>query len=219
MIKILLADDHNLFREGLVTMLKKQKDFLIVSQAEDGRDIEKKYTEVYPDVIISDISMPIKSGPEAIKVLTTKYKNVKVLFLSQFTGDDYIYSIIKSGGLGLISKNCMQEELIYAIREVAKGNKYFMNKSPKELDTIITRFESIYLEDIEIKEDPLTPKENEILSLIGEGLTSEQIAEKLKLSRRTVDTHRTRIINTLGFNSSTELIRYAVIKNMNASNK
>ncbi|MBK7107081.1 MAG: response regulator transcription factor [Ignavibacteriae bacterium] len=214
MIRVLLADDHNLFREGIISLLKDSPDIIIVGEAEDGRTLEKKFFELMPDVIVSDINMPIKSGPEAASTIINKFKEAKILFLSQYLGDDFIYSILKAGGLGLISKNSMRDELVNAIKVVNKGKQYFVNKSDIELAEIIGRFEQIEKKEKQKSINGITNKQFEILNLIGEGLTTEQISIELKISKRTVETHRYRMMNTLGFNSVGQLIRYAVLKNM-----
>ncbi|MBK8946907.1 MAG: response regulator transcription factor [Ignavibacteriae bacterium] len=214
MIRVLIADDHKLFREGIISLLKDSPDVLIVGEAEDGRTLEKKFFELMPDVIVTDINMPIKSGPEAASTIINKFKEAKILFLSQYTGDDFIYSILKSGGLGLLSKNIMRDELLNAIKEVNKGNKYFVNKSEIELSEIIGRFEQIERKEKQKSVFGLTSKQLEILKLIGEGLSTEQIAIELKISKRTVDTHRSRIMSTYGFTSVGQLIRHAVLQNM-----
>lgn len=219
MIRVILADDHRLFREGIISMLKDNNEIEIVGEAADGKELIKRYSELLPDVILTDINMPIKSGPNAVKSILNKYNNAKVLFLTQFTGDDYLYSVVKSGAFGLISKTCMKEELIFAIKEVNTGKKYFKNKSEEELNSIIKRFEDIRMKGMDFHISVLTSKEREVLNLVGEGLTSEQIASQLNMSKRTVDTHRHRIITTLGLNSVSELIRYAVLRNLEENKK
>jgi DNA-binding NarL/FixJ family response regulator len=214
MIRILLADDHKLFREGIISLLKDSPEIKIVGEAEDGRSLEKKFFELLPDVVVSDISMPIKTGPEAISTIINKFSTAKVLFLSQYMGDDYIYSIVKAGGLGLISKNSMRDELVNAIVEVNKGNRYFVNKSESEINSIVKRFDQIKSKKYTKVHETLTKKQNEILSLIGEGFSTEQIAIELKISKRTVETHRHRIMGILGLSSLSQLIRYAVMNNI-----
>lgn len=215
MIRVLIADDHNLFREGIRSLLKDSEDVVVVGEADDGRSLEKKYFELKPNVIVTDISMPIKSGPEAITTIINKYKtdNIKALFLSQYSGDDYIYSILKAGGLGLLSKNCVRDEPITAIKIINSGKKYFVNKSEEELNEIVKRFNQIETKQKNEIIGDLTKKQIEILKLIGEGLTTEQIAVELKIGKRTVDTHRYRIMSTFGFKSIGQLIRYAVMVN------
>ncbi len=209
MIRVLIADDHNLFREGIITLLDKENDIAVVGEAEDGVALISKYKDVKPDIIVSDISMPGKSGPDAVRLITNKNKEMKVLFLSQYTGDDYIYAVLQSGGNGLISKNVMCAELLLAIRTVAKGGKYFVGKTEKELEVIRKRFNAIKREDKRENPDGITKKEKEILQLVGESLSSRDIAEKLKISIRTVDSHRMNIINKLQLKSLPALIGFA----------
>ncbi|MBK7978866.1 MAG: response regulator transcription factor [Ignavibacteriae bacterium] len=157
--------------------------------------------------------MPIKSGPEAVSTIINKYKEAKVLFLSQYSGDDYIYSILKAGGLGLLSKNCLRDELVNAIKIVNNGDMYFFNKNEEELNEIIKRFDQIESKGKNETIKGLTKKQIEILKLIGEGYSTEQIAVELKIGKRTVETHRHRIMSTFGFKTVGQLIRYAVILN------
>lgn len=213
MVRVLIADDHNLFREGIRSLLKDSLEIVIVGEAEDGRALEKKFFELKPDVILTDISMPIKSGPEAVSTIINKYKEAKVLFLSQYSGDDYIYSILKAGGLGLLSKNCLRDELVNAIKIVNNGDMYFFNKNEEELNEIIKRFDQIESKGKNETIKGLTKKQIEILKLIGEGYSTEQIAVELKIGKRTVETHRHRIMSTFGFKTVGQLIRYAVILN------
>ena len=213
MVRVLIADDHNLFREGIRSLLKDSLEIVIVGEAEDGRALEKKFFELKPDVILTDISMPIKSGPEAVSTIINKYKEAKVLFLSQYSGDDYIYSILKAGGLGLLSKNCLRDELVNAIKIVNNGDMYFFNKNEEELNEIIKRFDQIESKGKNETTKGLTKKQIEILKLIGEGYSTEQIAVELKIGKRTVETHRHRIMSTFGFKTVGQLIRYAVILN------
>lgn len=209
MIRVLLADDHNLFREGLVSLLSNEKDITVVGQAEDGASLVSKFTELKPDIIISDISMPGKSGPDAVRLITNNDNKVKILFLSQFTGDDYIYSVLQAGGSGLVSKNIMRTELLLAIKTVVKGKKYFIGKTDKELEAIIKRFNLIKTKERKDNRDELTKKEKEILLLVSESLSSREIADKLKVSIRTIDSHRLNIIQRLHLKSLPGLIGYA----------
>jgi len=216
LIRVLLADDHTLFSDGIVSLLSDVKHINIIGRAEDGRSLEKKYFELYPDVVLSDISMPIKNGPEAVQCILNKQKKAKVLFLSQHTGDDYIYSILKVGGLGLISKNCAKVDLISAIESVNKEKKFFLNKSEEELKKITKRFESNKYKSNDVIYDSLTNKQKEVLNLIGEGLSTEEIAIELKISKRTVETHRYRMMQTLELNTLTKLIKYALMHDKNS---
>ncbi|MDX1701818.1 MAG: response regulator transcription factor [Melioribacteraceae bacterium] len=209
MIRVLLADDHSLFREGIISLLNEDKDIIVVGQVEDGFGLLEKYDETKPDVVVSDISMPGKSGPDAIRSICKKDKNAKVLFLSQYTGDDYIYEVVKAGGSGLISKNTMLPELLDAIKSVALGNKYFVGKTDKEIDAIIKRFTTIAAKEKRENVNALTKKETEIVLLISENLTSAEIADKLQVSIRTIEAHRFNIIQKLHLKSLRGLIGFA----------
>ena len=209
MIRLLIADDHNLFREGILLQLEKEEDLVVVGEAEDGLSLIAKFNEVKPDLIVSDISMPRKNGPDAIRNIIKKHENVRVLFLSQYTGDDYIYSVLEAGGHGLISKNVMRQELLHAIRTIAKGEKYFVGKSEEELDVIRKRYNFIRKRERRENVDILTTKEKEILLLLSKNLSSREIAETLKVSVRTVDSHRKNVISKLQLKSLPGLISFA----------
>ncbi|MCB0751976.1 MAG: response regulator transcription factor, partial [Ignavibacteriae bacterium] len=210
-IRVLIADDHNLVLDGICSLLKDIAYIKIVGRAEDGRELVKKYFELQPDVVLSDISMPILSGADAAQNILRKNKTAKILFVSQYVDDDYIYSILKVGGLGLLSKNCNTEDIVLGIESVIMGKHYFVNKSEEELNHLIQRFEQNKIKSKQPIHNELSKKQKEILKLIGQGLTSNQIAIKLKIDKRTVDTHRHRMMQTLEFKSSAQLFRHAVI--------
>ena len=209
MIRVLIADDHNLFREGILALLNSDKEITVVGQAEDGFGLLTKYDETKPDVIVSDISMPGKSGPDAIKTICQNNTKIKVLFLSQYTGDDYIYEVLKAGGSGLISKNIMLPELLLAIKTIAKGEKYFLGKTDDELDTIIKRFSAIAAKEKRENVNILTKKEKAIVELISENLSNKEIADILNVSVRTIESHRLNIIQKLNLKSLRGLIGFA----------
>lgn len=210
MIRILIADDHNLFREGIVSLLKMEKDLMVVGEAEDGTNLITKYEETKPDIIVTDISMPGVNGVDAVKSLLKKNENVKAIFLSQYSGDDYIYNIFKAGGYGLISKNIDKFELVHAIRTVVDGKKYFAGKTEDELVPIIKRFTVTKGSVNKSTNKLVTKKEKEILLLLNDCLSSRQIAEKLNVSVRTIDTHRMNIIKKFKLKSLPGLISFAI---------
>lgn len=209
MIRLLIADDHKLFREGILSLLDREKDIIVVGEAEDGYSMIEKFNESKPDIILSDISMPRKNGPDAVKVITSSNCAVRVLFLSQYTGDDYIYSVLEAGGYGLISKNVMRSELVLAIKTVVNGGYYFVGKTEEELENLKLRFNTFKKEVKSKNVDMLTQKETEILLLVSENRSSKEIAEKLRISIRTVDAHRRNIINKLHLKSLPGLLIYA----------
>jgi two-component system response regulator NreC len=209
-IRILVADDHNLFRSGIINLMSDEKDIFVVGEAETGEEIIQKYLELKPDIVLADISMPGMNGIEALKKLMKEDKSVKFLFLSMHEGDEYIYYCYNSGGMGLISKKVLKGELLFAIRTVSENTKYFgIHITEKKLNAILEKYNKKKLY-VEIKEDDLTPREKQILNLISEGFTSNEIAENLFLSKRTVDTHRTHLMQKLNLKSFPELIKYAI---------
>ena len=210
-VRILLSDDHSLLRTGVITMLRDEKDILIVGEAEDGEQLIDKYFKLMPDIVISDISMPKMSGIDALAKIKKKDPAAKALFLSMYEGEEYIYSIYKAGGSGLINKNIVKGELLFAIKKVLEGNYYFGAKiQAGDLDEIITKYSSKKLFNIEKTKILLTDREKRVLALIGEAKTSNDIATELELSKRTVDSHRTNIMQKLNLKSLPELIRFAV---------
>ena len=209
-IRVLVADDHQLFRHGLIKLLEDSNRIVVVGEAASGKELIQKYFEVHPDVTLSDISMPMKTGPESMKAILRGDKNAKVLFLSMHTDDEYIYTVLKAGGLGLLSKNIMKGELINAVLNVAAGKRYFIGKSDDDLDNIIKQYDFLSISSTGPSIDPLTSKEKEVLELVGKGYTSEAIAAKLFLSKRTIDTHRSKIMEKLELKSLPDLMKLAV---------
>lgn len=211
MIKILLADDHELFRKGLVGLIENEKNIEIVGEARNGNDLVEKYFILQPDLVIADISMPVLSGPEAVRKIKERDNKAKVLFLSMFHGEDYIYHCYKSGGMGLVSKDISKPELLKAITKVVVGKFYFgSDYTEVELEKIIKTYDEEF-QELNITESiMLTAKEEEVLLLIGRGFTSIEIADKLHISKRTVDTHRSHLIQKLKLESMPQLIKYSV---------
>ena len=209
-IRILLADDHPLIRSGIVTLLQSYKDFEIVGEAQDGEEAVEKTKVLKPDVLIIDLSMPKLSGIEATGIITKKHPDVKVLVLTMHENEEYVYQILKSGAGGYVLKSAGKEELSAAIRAVAKGEKFFSPRVSeimaesyvrrKERGETLSKGEMI----------PLTRREKEILRLVVTGLTNQQIADQLCISPRTVDTHRTNIMQKLDIHDVANLVRYAI---------
>lgn len=209
-IKILIADDHELFRKGIISLLINEASITIIGEANNGKDLIYKYLKLKPDLVIADISMPELSGLEAVKILYNQDSKIKVLFLSMYGGRDYIYHCIKSGGSGLVNKDIPQKELIRIVGLIYEGNKYFDKVySESEIESLIDSYEkqlkTISPEGVE----SLTDKEVEIILLVSEGLSSKEIADKLCVSKRTVDTHRTHLMQKLGFSSFPQLLKFA----------
>ncbi|MCX7875288.1 MAG: response regulator transcription factor [Melioribacteraceae bacterium] len=209
-IRILIADDHQLFRSGITSLLDDVSDILIVGEAENGEQTIEKYFELKPDIILLDISMPKLDGLEVIKRIKVKDRNVKVIFLTMHDSEEYIFFADKLGAKGLLSKNTLKGELIFAIKTVYQNEIYFGKQYDKEkLKELRKKFKgssSTILDDT----IALTEREKEILIYIADGLLSKEIGDKLGITKRTVDYHRSRIMQRLGIKTLPEFISYAV---------
>ena len=208
-ISVLVADDHKLFRSGIISLLENEREIFVVGEAENGEELVEKYFKLKPDIVLVDISMPILDGMDAVKRIKKTDDSIRALFLSMHDDEEYTYYCLKAGGKGLISKNIMKGELILAIKKVYEGGNYFGTiKTEENLKELVNKyhvFKNRNLSGIDFSQ-----REVEILQLISEGLTSNEIAEKLLISKRTVDTHRTHLMQKLNLKSLPELIKYAI---------
>ena len=209
-IRVLLADDHTLIRSGIATLLQNAKDFQVVGEAEDGEEAVRKTGELKPTVVILDLSMPKLSGIEATKQIRQKFPQVNVLVLTMHENEEYVYQILKSGAAGYVLKSAGKDELIAAIRAAAKGEKFFSPRISQIMaEGYVRRVEQASAES-RPGDVPLTRREREILSMVVDGLTNQQIADHLFISPRTVDTHRTNIMQKLDIHDLATLVRYAI---------
>jgi two-component system nitrate/nitrite response regulator NarL len=203
-IKLIIADDHQLFIDGLKSILNNELNITIIGEASNGLEIIKLLEQgVKPDLIITDIRMPIMDGIAATKVITKEYTEVPVLALTMFDQTADIYEMLEAGAKGYVTKDVKQDELIKAIHAVVKGNNYFS-------DNISIDFKQ-WQKDTEHKSEiQITKREKEILKLIVKGRTTKEIADELHLSKFTVDTHRKNIHKKLHIKSNTGLVKYAL---------
>jgi len=209
-IRLLLADDHNILRQGLVNILERYDDFCIVAEAEDGYNMVNKYFSFHPDVVLCDIEMPGMNGLEAAQEILERDKSAKILFLSMHNSDEYVYKILQINAYGLIPKEIIKNELVTSIRTVAKGEKYFMGKSDQEVEKIKARFSNLKGVYERKKSLNLNSLEEKILLLVAEGKTSQEIADILHKAKRTIDSSRAIIMNKLNLETLPQLIKYAV---------
>lgn len=210
-IKILVADDHKLFRRGIIKMLSEYPEISIIGEAENGEELIMKYFQLNPDISLVDISMPVLSGIEAAKKILDTDESAKILFLSMYDNEEFVYSCLVTGGYGLVNKNIMEDELISAIKKIHTGQRYFGKEfNYEKLNFLINKLESVHKKETTEKKSILSRRELEILQYISEGFTSQEIADKLDIGLRTVDTHRTHLIQKLHLNSLSDLIRYAI---------
>ena len=209
-IRILLADDHNVMRDGLRLLLERQPGFAVVGEASDGRQVVALAEEHRPDVVVMDIAMPNLNGIEAACRIVAQHPKVAIAILSMHFDESYVIRSLKAGARAYLLKDSAKADLIQAIQAISQGKSFF---SP--------RISSILKEDYmrlmadrgaEDSYDLLTTREREILQLIAEGKSNKEVAAQLYLSLYTVETHRTHILQKLNLHSIPELILYAVRK-------
>ena len=207
MIKIVITDDHELFRVGLSELLKKQEDIEIVAELSNGKEfLDFIENNSAIDIVLLDITMPIVDGFEVLDALTKIKSTIKPIMVSMFDDGNYIAKCAKNGAYSYLLKNTDEFELLKAIRIVAKGKKYFNQAiSEKMINFMSTQHTSI---------KKLSNKESEILILIGKGLTTKDIASKLFISTRTVETHRANILKKLEVKNTASLIKKATENNL-----
>jgi DNA-binding NarL/FixJ family response regulator len=209
-IRIIIADDHKLFRSGIISLLEDVEEILIVSEVESGEDLIEEYSEINPDLILVDISMPGINGIEAVKTIKRTYEDVKALMLSMYDSDEYVFYALKSGAKGLLSKNTMKGELIHAIKSVYSGKRYFgKTLNEEKLIELEKKYRMLVSTDLE-SFNQLNMKDKNILEYISKGMTSQEIADQYKVSKKAIDYYRSRIMQRLGIKSLPELISYAV---------
>ena len=208
-IRILLADDHTILRDGIRALLEDEPNMILVGEAEDGRSAVKLACELRPDVVIMDIAMPLLNGLEATRQIKRELPGTEVLILSMHDNEEYIRQVLAAGAMGYILKDAAARELINAIKTVQRGEAV--------LSTAITRLvieDYLRWGDVQPADNSsnLTPREREVLQLIAEGYTNKQIAEILNLSIKTIQTHRANLMNKLDLHDRGELIKYAIQK-------
>lgn len=219
-IRLLIADDHTILRQGLVDILEKYDDICVVAEAEDGKSLVSKYFTFLPDVVLSDIEMPNLNGIEAAQEILKRDPAAKILFLSMYNSEEDFYKIYQAKALGLIPKEIIKNELVHAIRTVYNGDKYFLGKSETEIKAIITKYSTISNSNFaEARSTTLTPTEKNVLLFIADGKTSQEIANITHKSKRTVDSIRSTIMSKLNLHTLPQLIKYAMELSFAAKHK
>ena len=209
-IRILLADDHTIMRRGLRLLLEQQADFQVVGEAEDGRQAVDLAASLHPAVAVLDIGMPLLNGIEATRQITAADPAIAVVVLSMHSDETYVLRALKAGAKGYLLKNSAEGDLIQAVRAVAEGKSFFSPVIGRMLLEDYMR--QVAKREVEDSYDLLTPREKEVLQLIAEGRTNKEVANLLKLSLYTVESHRGKILEKLDLHSVAELILYAVRK-------
>jgi len=206
-IKILIADDHELMRQGLVSLLSKEADFEVVGQVATGREAAGHADKLAPDVIVMDISMPDLNGIDATRMVCSRCPGAKIIALSMHKEHRFVVEMMKAGAAGYLPKSSAFEELGQAIRYVYSGQKYL---SPSITGPVIQDFLKHVEADGQVKPNVLTGREREVLQLVAEGKSSKEVAASLHVSVNTVIRHRQHIMDKLDIHSVAELTRYAI---------
>jgi DNA-binding NarL/FixJ family response regulator len=204
-IKVLVADDHTIVRQGVVGILKRTDDLEVVAEAANGDEALAQTLETRPDVVVLDISMPCLNGFEAARRIRKALPETRILVLTMHDDAEYVVKMTRAGVGGYLVKDGAASELIDAIRALKAGRAYFGPQAAKALAEASEH-------DRPAPEDPygaLTDRERQIFQLIVEGCTNARIADRLYISPKTVDNHRTRLMSKLGLHSAAELLRYA----------
>jgi two-component system response regulator NreC len=209
-IRILLADDHTVMRRGLRVLLERQPGFAVVGEAADGAEAVELAAKEKPDVAVLDIGMPTLNGIEAARRIVEKNSGTAVVILSMHSDESYVLRTLKAGARGYLLKDAPESDLINAIHAVHQGKAFFSPAISKMLVEDYMR--QMQQRGIEDSYELLTPREREILQLLGEGKSNKEIATKLELSLYTVETHRSNMLDKLNLHSTAELILYAVRK-------
>ncbi len=207
MIRIALADDHRLLRQGLRALLEAEKDFRVVGEAADGLEAVEMVRKHQPDVLLLDLSMPGLSGVEVARRTVQLAPRTKVVILSMYATRAYVAQALRNGAAGYVTKDESAEHLVQAVRTVNNGQRFLSpSLSEEAIDDYVRRLEKADVDPYR----SLTPREREVLHLASEGLTSAAVAQRLSISPRTAEVHRANMMRKLGLRSQTDLVRYAI---------
>ena len=206
-VTIIVVDDHPIVRQGLRHLLEAEPEFRVVGEAEDGIAAIQLLERLKPDILVLDMMMPSLNGLEVLRRLKNISPNTRTIILSMQSADAYVFESLKNGAAGYVLKETGPSELVNAVRQVVLGNQYL---SPKLSKRIQTSSGQGILDVPSDAYDTLTAREREILQMTVEGRTSHEIGEKLTISPRTIEVHRSNFMNKLGIHNQAELIRFAI---------
>jgi len=209
-IKIMLVDDHQIVRDGIKALLSDCVNIEIIGESQNAYELFNSLKTRIPDVVLLDISLPKMSGIEISKILSSEFPQIKKIMLSMYTSEDFIFNSLKSGISGYLPKNTTKKELVQAIQSVNSGLEYF---SKSISDTILKSYvqSAKYGNNVsDNKLQNLTKREYQILTNVLEGMNNPSISEKLAISVRTVETHKTNIMKKLNLNSTVDLVKFAM---------
>ena len=209
-IKVLLADDHTVVRQGLRALLQAEPDIETVGEAETGRQAVELTRTLNPDVVVMDIAMPMLNGLEATRQILKSVPRTRVLILSSYSDDEYVYQLSEAGAAGYLLKQAAIVDLVTAIRKIKTGQTFFSAAISKQL---MRRYRETVIRGVFVKKcGGLTSRETEVLQLIAEGKPNKQIAGELSISIKTVEKHRQHVMDKLDIHDIAGLTRYAIAK-------
>jgi two-component system, NarL family, response regulator NreC len=205
-IKVLIADDHAMVRQGFTVLLNAQPDIEVIGEAADGNEMVELAENLHPDVVLADISMPNLNGIEATKLIHQRNPEMPVVMVTTHTSSTYVVRALRNGARGYVVKNDDFQHVIQAIKAVILGQRYLSSLvSEQIIDAVVSGTSMEFNLD-----ERISIREREILQLIAEGNSNSQIAKKLVISARTVETHRTNIMRKLELSSQIDILRYAI---------
>jgi DNA-binding NarL/FixJ family response regulator len=205
--RIMLADDHAVVRRGLRLVLEAEPDMAVVAEVGDGAEAVKRGLQEDVDLAVIDITMPRMTGLHAAAELHRRRPGLRILMLSMHENERYLYEALKAGASGYVLKSVVDRDLVEAIRAAMRGEKFLY---PGAMTPLIEDFLRRARDDLPLREDPLTPREQEVVKLVAEGYSNKEIAETLVISEKTVERHRANILEKLGMRDRVELTRYAI---------
>jgi len=207
MIKVMIADDHQMFVDGVKAILSQIENLEVIGEANDGEALLKLIAVNPPDVVLMDMNMPALNGLETTKIIVERYPSVKVIMLTMHDSSDYIQRLIKAGANGYVLKNTGKEELKLAIETVHAGDSYYSKEVTQRIMDAMNRKKEVQTNVMNVE---LTEREMDVLKLIAAEMTTNEIADKLCISSHTVETHRKNLISKLQVRNSMGLVKYAM---------
>lgn len=205
-IKVLIADDHQLFREGLMNLISSAPDIEVIGEAKDGKEATEKVKTLNPDVVLIDIGMPLMNGIEATRIIKKQQPGIKVIAVSMHSDRQFVKGILEAGADGYLLKNCTYRQLIEAIKSVVEGKKYLS----EDITEMVIQGYLDPADEVGGNKAELSERELEILKLYAEGKSTREISEKLFISVKTVGTHKQHIYEKLGLKSNADMVKYAI---------
>jgi DNA-binding NarL/FixJ family response regulator len=211
-IRVLIADDHTIVRKGLCSLLRHEGDISVIEEARDGREAVQKIRELSPDVIVLDINMPLLNGIEVTKSIKKTHPSIGIIILTMYSDEGYVHEALLAGASGFLLKNTIPQDLCTAIRAVSRGESFL---SPTISKTVIERYTKLNpFEKGQTPKKDLTSREREIVQLIAEGHTNQEISELLFISSKTVEVHKQNIQKKLNISGTALLTQYGIRKGL-----